>query len=165
MSDTANSDSMLRIREATGADRDLLIPLINSAFSVEAFLEDPRTDPDRLAAAMQKGTILVAEDAEGRLVASIYTELRGKRGYSGMLAVDPALQRSGLGRRMMEAAEDHFRQNGCEAVYITVLSLRPELPPLYRKFGFIETGTEEFVYPHPLKDGQACHCIVMSKPL
>jgi ribosomal protein S18 acetylase RimI-like enzyme len=82
-----------------------------------------------------------------------------------MLAVDPAHQRSGLGRRMMEAAEAHLRRHSFEAVDITVLSLRPELPPLYRKFGFVETGTEEFAYPHPIKDGQECHCVVMSKKL
>lgn len=161
----SGSDTALRIRIATAADRPRLIPLINSAFSVEVFLEGPRTDEDRLATAMEKGIILLAEDDDDCLLASIYTELRGTRGYAGMLAVDPAHQRSGLGSRMMEAAEEHFRQHGCEFVDITVLSLRPELPPLYRKFGFVETGTEEFVYPHPIADGQECHCIVMSKPL
>ncbi len=155
----------LRIRPATIADRERLIPLINSAFSVETFLQGPRTDEVRLAAAMEKGAILMAEDDTGRLVASVYTELRTERGYVGLLAVDPAHQRSGLGQRMMTAAEEHLRSHGCQAVDITVLSLRPELLPLYRKFGFIETGTEEFVYPHPIKDGQACHCIVMSKRL
>ena len=161
----SESATIRLVRVATAADRPRLIPLINAAFAVETFLSGPRTDDPRLAAAMEKGTILTAEDADGQLVASIYTELRGSRGYSGMLAVDPAHQRSGLGRRMMEAAEEHLRRHGCEAVDITVLSLRPELPPLYRRLGFVETGTEEFVYPHPIKDGQQCHCIVMSKPL
>lgn len=155
----------LRIRAATIADGPLLIPLINSAFSVETFLHGPRTDEQRLTAAIEKGTILVAEDAEGRLLASVYTELRGKHGYAGMLAVDPDHQRLGLGQRMMEAAEELFRANGCEAVEITVLSLRPELMPLYQRFGFAETGTEEFHYPHPLAPGLECHCIVMRKPL
>jgi len=96
----------LRIRAAVPKDSPRLIPLINSAFSVETFLEGPRTDEQRLGAAMVKGTILVGEDSGGRLLASIYTELRGKHGYAGMLAVDPEHQKSGLGRRMMEAAED-----------------------------------------------------------
>lgn len=147
------------------ADRAPLIRLINAAFSVETFLQGPRTDEERLTAAMEKGTILVAEGAEGRLLASVYTELRGKHGYAGMLAVDPDHQRLGLGQRMMEAAEELFRANGCEAVEITVLSLRPELMPLYQRFGFVETGTEEFHYPHPLAPGLECHCIVMRKPL
>jgi|ERR1035437_5058020 ribosomal protein S18 acetylase RimI-like enzyme len=162
---TSDSEFAISIRRATPVDHPRLIPLINSAFSVETFLQGPRTDQDRLAASMEKGTILMAEDDNGLLLASVYTELRGARGYLGMLAVDPAHQRSGLGRRMIEAAEEHLRRHGCQAVDITVLSLRPELPPLYRKYGFIETGTEEFVYPHPIKDGQQCHCIVMSKQL
>lgn len=59
-------------------------------------------------------------------------------------AVDQARQGEGLGRRMLEAAEDRFRRMGCEAVDITVLSLRPEFPPVYGRLGYVETGTEEF---------------------
>jgi len=50
-------------------------------------------------------------------------------------------------------------------VDVKVLSLRPELPPIYRRFGYRETGAEEFKAPRPLKDGVECHCIVMSKSL
>jgi len=159
------TESDIHIRLAVDADRPRLIPLINSAFSVETFLQGPRTDEERLAASMAQGTILVAEDGEGRLVASVYTELRGKHGYVGMLAVDPEHQGGGMGRRLMQAAEELFRAYGCEAVEITVLSLRPELLPIYRRFGFVETGTEPFDYPHPLAPGLKCHCIVMEKAL
>lgn len=159
-------DNALRIRCAEAADGDRLIPLINAAFRIaEPFMSGPRTDPERLAAVMAKGTILLAEDLAGRLAASVYTEIRGERGYLGMLAVDPARQGGGIGRRMMEAAEDHLRARGCVAVDLTVLSLRPELPPFYRKLGYVETGTEEFRYPHPIKGGLECHCVVMSKGL
>jgi ribosomal protein S18 acetylase RimI-like enzyme len=161
----ADSVNDLRIRPATAADRSHLIPLINSAFSVETFLQGPRTDEERLATAMEKGTILVAEDAEGRLLASVYTELRGTHGYVGMLAVDPEHQGGGLGRHLMKATEERFRAHGCDTVEITVLSLRPELLPIYRRFGFVETGTEPFHYPHPLAPGLECHCIVMQKEL
>jgi ribosomal protein S18 acetylase RimI-like enzyme len=155
----------LHTRIATAADRDRLIPLINEAFAVETFMTGPRTDPERLAASMQKGAILLAEDQSGQPVASIYVEARGDRGYAGMLAVSPARQRSGIGSLMMQAAEDYLRARGCAALDITVLSLRTELPPIYRAYGFVETGAEPFVYPHPLKDGLETHCIVMSKPL
>jgi ribosomal protein S18 acetylase RimI-like enzyme len=155
----------LHIRPAVPADSDDLIPLINQAFAVETFMTEPRTDSERLAASMQKGAILLAEDGSGELVASIYVEIRGNRGYAGMLAVSPTRQRSGIGSRMMQAGEDYLRARGCVALDITVLSLRTELPPTYRALGFVETGTEPFVYPHPLKDGLEAHCIVMSKPL
>jgi ribosomal protein S18 acetylase RimI-like enzyme len=154
-----------RIRIAEQQDRARLISLINSAFAVETFLEGTRTDDERLGAMMKKGEILLGEDQTGQLLCSVYVELRGNRGYIGMLAVDPAHQRLGLGRRLMEAAEDHFRRLDCEAVEITVLSLRPELPPLYRKFGYTETGTEQFKATQSIKNGLQCHCIVMSKPL
>jgi hypothetical protein len=51
------------------------------------------------------------------------------------------------------------------AVDISVLSLRPELLPLYRRFGFVETGCEEFAFSRALRPGAECHSIVMSKPL
>ena len=139
--------------------------LINTAFSVEAFFDGTRTDEERLTAMMEKGRILLAEDGEGKLLASVYMERRRERGYLGMLAVDQARQGEGLGRRMMEAAEDRFRRMGCEAIDITVLSPRTELPPIYRRFGYVETGTEEFKSSRPLRSGVDCHCIVMSKRL
>ncbi len=155
----------IRFRDAADADRQRLITLINSAFSVETFLENTRTDEARLTAMMAKGNILLAEDGDGHLLASVYMERRGARGYLGMLAVDPARQGEGLGRRLVEAVEDRFRRQGCGAVDITVLSLRPELLPIYRRFGYVETGTEEFKSPQALRHGLECHCIVMSKEL
>ncbi len=160
-----DSLSALHFRTATPEDRPSLIAMINAAFAIETFLEGTRTDEERLAAMMQKGEILIAENEEGELLASIYTERRGNRGYLGMLAVDPSHQRGGLGQQMLAAAEDRFRAQGCEAVDISVLSLRPELPRIYRRYGFVETGTEEFTMSRELKDGQKCHCIVMSKTL
>jgi hypothetical protein len=67
--------------------------------------------------------------------------------------------------RIMSAAEEHLRRQGCQAVDILVLSLRSELPPIYRRHGYVESGTEEFHSPRPLKAGAECHCIVMSKEL
>jgi ribosomal protein S18 acetylase RimI-like enzyme len=162
---TSDPDSSLRVRLATEADRPRLIPLINSAFSIETFLEGTRTDEERLAAMMQKGTILAAEDSAGRLLGCVYTEVRGKRGYLGQLAVDPAHQGKGLAIRLVAAAEEHLRRHGCEAVEITVLSLRPELPPIYRRYGYVETSTEEFHPTQSLKSGVECHGIVMAKRL
>ena len=158
-------DSSLRIRQATKADRPRLIPLINAAFAIETFLEGTRTDEERLAAMMAKGSILAAEDGAGQLLSCVYAEVRGTRGYLGQLAVDPAHHGSGLALRIVEAAEDHLRRQGCEAVEITVLSLRPELPPIYRRYGYVETGTEEFKPSRPLVSGVECHCIVMVKRL
>jgi len=160
-----NAPSLL-FRAATAADAPRLISLVNSAYSIETFLEGTRTDDERLAAMMGKGRILIAEDGAGRLLTCVYIEVRGSRGYLGLLAVDPAHQGSGLARRVIQAAEDRLRDEGCEAVDIVVLSLRPELLPIYRRFGYIETGIEEDFRPtRPLAPGFECHGIRMSKQL
>ena len=153
----------IHFRDAVAADRAQLIALINTAFAVERFFDGTRTDEERLAAMMEKGSILLAEDRDGKLLASVYLERRGARGYLGMLAVDKARQGQGIGRRIVETAEDRFRRMGCQAVDLTVLSLRPELPPIYRRLGYVETRIEEFKPSVPLKPGLDCHCIVMSK--
>lgn len=163
----SKSDSPLRVRLAIVADKARLIPLINSAYAIETFLEGTRTDETRLAAMMQKGNVLVkeAEDSSGQLLGCVYTEVRGYRGYLGQLAVDPAYKSARLGRMIVEAAENHLRRQGCVAVDITVLSMRKELPPIYRRFGYVETGIEKFHPTQPLKSGVECHSIVMSKQL
>ena len=162
---TSELESTLVVRLATDADRARLIPLINSAFSIETFLDGTRTDEDSLAAMMREGNLLAAEDSDGRLIGCVYTEVRGERGYMGMLTVDPARQRAGLGTRIMKAAEEHLRSYGCVAVDIIVLSLRPELPPIYRRQGYVETGTQKHGLHRTLKPGVECHFIVMSKDL
>jgi len=162
----SQSTSSLRIRLATEADIPRLVPMINAAFLVETFLEGTRTDLDRLSAYFRKGEFLLAEDASGQLIGSIYTELRPPRGYLGMLAIDPAHQRAGHGRTLMAAGEEYLRGKGCQAVDICVIAWRTELPPIYRKLGYVETAIQDFQPSQRLKPGvPPCRVIVMSKPL
>jgi ribosomal protein S18 acetylase RimI-like enzyme len=162
---SAGSAPQIRFHLATAGDAPRLIPMINAAFSIEEFLEGTRTDEARLAAAIEKGSILMAEDDAGNLLGSVYFELRESRGYVGMLAVDPAQQGRGLARKLMEAAEERLRAAGCGEVEIIVLNMRPELPPIYRRFGYVETGTMDFKPSRQLKPGVEVHGIVMVKKL
>lgn len=160
----------VRVRLATSGDTAAIIALVNTAFRLERFFEGTRTDAERMKTMRDQGQFLVIEDdvledETGRIVASIWVELRGERGYLGMLAVHPERQGSGLARAMMQAAEDHSRQHGCKFTDLTVLSLRPELLPLYRKLGYVEIGTDEFHPSRPLKPGVECHCVKMAKAL
>ena len=164
MASTANAPSKLTIRAATPADIPAMFPIVNAAFAIETFIEGTRTDEESMLASMEEGQFLVGEE-EGNIIASLYTEIRGERAYLGMLAVDPSRQGTGLGRQMAAAAEDHCRNQGAKYIDIVVLSLRPELLPLYRKLGFVETGTKEFHPSRPLKDGVECHGIIMTKNL
>lgn len=155
--------SDIHIRIATMADRSAMMPAINQAFAIEKFLEGTRTDETRLAEMMASGEFLIAQNGSGKIVASVYVEVKGERGYLGMLAVDPTEQGHGLGREMVDAVEDYCRRKGCSGVDLVVISVRTDLPPFYRKLGYVESGTEEFHPSRKLKPGFECHCIVMSK--
>lgn len=161
MSDHA---SAMLVRTATMADIPVIVRIVNEAYAVEDFVEGERTDPEAIAEMMGKGEFFVAE-RDGEMRGSMYVEQRGARGYFGMLAVDPPRQGSGIGRKLIEAAEQHCRERGCKWMDIVVLTLRPELPPLYRRFGYRETRREPFKLSRPLKFGYACQGIVMSKEL
>jgi hypothetical protein len=44
-----------------------------------------------------------------------------------------------------------------------VVNLREELPPFYRRLGYVESGTENFPTGKPTH--HPCHFLKMSKPL
>ena len=154
-----------KIRRATPEDRSSLAAVVNGAFAIETFIGGTRTDEHDLARLMHAGDFLIGENESGEPRAAVNVEVRGSRGYLGMLAVDPSHQGKGWGRIMVEAAENYFRQRNCTAVDMHILSLRPELPPFYRKLGYRETGIEEFRPSRPIRPGVECHAIVMSKSL
>jgi GNAT superfamily N-acetyltransferase len=159
----ASRQSLLRFRAATSADAETLAHLINAAFRVEQpFIEGDRTSIDGVRAYMEKGKFLLAEVDSG-LVGCVYVELRGDRGYLGLLGVDPSRQGTGLGRKLMAAAEDYFHKAGCVAVDLRVVSARTPLPAFYLHFGYIETGTAPLAPEVPAK--VHCHYILMSKAL
>jgi len=156
-------EGAIRIRQADAGDIEPLARLINAAFRVEQdFIDGERINPDGVRAYMQKGKFLLAEDAAG-LAGCVYAELRGNRGYLGLLGVDPQRQGSGLGRKLMEAAEYYFRQAGCQAIDLRIVSGRTPLPAFYRHFGYAETGTSKIPAEVPLK--VPCHFVHMSKSL
>jgi predicted N-acetyltransferase YhbS len=152
------------IRPATPADAESIARLINDAFNPERFyIDGDRTNPDKVRALMDKGKFLLVFD-HTTLAGCVYAELRGERGYFGLLAVDPTRQGSGIGARLIAAAEQECRSAGCRFMDLSLVNLRTWLPPYYRRFGYVETGTLPFpADQHPPK--VPIHLIQMSKPL
>ena len=152
-----------RIRHAAGADVEALSALINMAFRAELpFIEGDRISPAGVCEYMRKGEFLLAEDSAG-LTGCVYVEVRGDRGYLGLLGVEPRRQGTGLGRTLMDAAEDFFRTRNCAAVNLRIVSARTPLPAFYRHLGYVETGTAPLPPDAPVK--VPCHFILMSKTL
>ena len=105
---------------------------------------------------------MLVGEGEGTVIASIYVEPRESSAYLGLLSVDPHRQGQGLGTAMLDAAEAHCAEAGCHAIEIKVVNLREELPPFYRRRGYVEVGTEPFTDPRATR---SCHFVLMSKPL
>lgn len=151
------------IRRATEADAPALTALINLAFQVERFfLDSDRLDLAEVLDRLRKGVFLL-EELDGRMLACVYIELRGDHAYLGLLSVDPSLQGTGLGKRLVDAAEEFARASDSRHMDLNVVNLREELPPFYRKLGYSETGTSPF--PSEVDTKLPCHFIRMSKPL
>jgi GNAT superfamily N-acetyltransferase len=101
--------------------------------------------------------------AHGDLAGAVYVEIRGHRGYFGLLSVDPGRQKQGLGRALVAAAEGHCREAGCRDMDLDVVNLRQELPAFYSALGYRAVGTAPF--PDRAKLTQEAHLVVMTKPL
>ena len=151
------------IRVATPDDAADVATLITLAYRVEDFFIDgDRTDAADVRRHMQHGVFLVLE-LDGALAAAVYVKVRAGSGYFGMLSVDPARQGEGLGRQLIEAAEEWCRTAGCTEMEIEVVSLRTELPPFYERHGYVLTGTRPFDDAH--KSRIPCEFLVMRKEL
>ncbi len=153
----------LKTRFGTDLDAEAIAALVNAAFKVERFFIDgDRIAPEKVREMMRRGKFMLAEDG-GAMTACVYVEIREQRSYFGLLAVDPARQGEALGRKMVAEAENYARGAGCEFMDLRIVNIRAELPPFYRRLGYVETGTEPFAAD--ARPTQPCHFIKMSKPL
>jgi len=131
------------LREATEQNIAEMVEVVNAAFEEEAFfVNGPRTYPAQLARHFRSGRFLLAHQG-AELIASVYYELRGDRGYIGMLAVHTGHQRAGLGRAVMKAVEGILREAGCRIAEISVVNVRTRLLQAYKRLGYHEAGIEE----------------------
>ena len=176
------------ITPAHTADLPEIARLANSAYRGDGarlgwtheaeLLDGQRTDPSALAeelAGPHPSTVLCLRDqANGPILACVFLEKVPEddglwRCYLGMLTVSPALQARGLGRLLLEGAEDYARDWGAVALVMTVISVRHELIAWYERRGFRRTGeTKPFPYGDerfgvPRRDD--LHFVVLEKRL
>jgi GNAT superfamily N-acetyltransferase len=150
-------------RNAEESEADDVVVLINRAFVVEKpFFSTDRIDREQTLDHFKKGTFILAMDGE-KMAGCNYVELRGDSGYFGLLSIDPDFQGRGLGRELVERAEDFCRRSGCGLMRIRVLNHRTELPPFYERLGYHIAGLEQ-VEQEPAAR-MPYHFIVMEKAL
>ena len=138
---------------ATLADAAAVTTLLNNAYrgetskqgwTTEAHLIEGnvRTSEGEVKKAMQQpGSVMLKfTNDEQQLIGCVNLQQHGNKIYLGMLSVSPQLQGAGIGKQLLKAAEEYALQVECNAVYMTVISVRTELINWYQRYGYKDTG-------------------------
>jgi ribosomal protein S18 acetylase RimI-like enzyme len=128
----------LEIREIVDNDIAKVIELWNAAGVTR-----PWNDPARdiaFARRDEHSTVLVGVDA-GKIVASAMVGEDGHRGWVYYVAIDPEVQRGGLGRTMMSAAEAWLIKRGVWKVQLLVRAANAKALGFYDRLGYRDTGS------------------------
>lgn len=137
---------------ATIADAAAITALLNSAYrgetskqgwTTEAHLiaGNVRTSESHLLEVLQQqGSVLLKYTNDEQLAGCVNLQQHGDKIYLGMLSVSPHLQSAGIGKKLLQAAEEYALLVQCKAVYMTVISVRTELINWYQRHGYSDTG-------------------------
>ncbi len=142
------------ITKASLEDISSLNTLINSAYRGETskkgwtteanLLEGNRTNEEELKEILldPKNTVLKYTN-QGLIIGSVLLVEKEQQLYLGMLTVSPELQNSGLGKKLLQASEEHALVLGLNRIVMTVISVRNELISWYERQGYVDTGVRE----------------------
>jgi ribosomal protein S18 acetylase RimI-like enzyme len=165
---------MITIIAAKPADAPALKNLLEAAYRGDSarqgwnheadILDDERVAPGEVEALLADPavTILTARDGETLTGCVAVTRKDASLAYLGMLCVLPKLQSAGLGRRLLDAAEDLARADGIAAMEMTVIDSRTSLIAWYERRGYAFTGERR---PFPVLRDPPITFVVLEKPL
>jgi ribosomal protein S18 acetylase RimI-like enzyme len=103
---------------------------------------DPQADV-ALARRRPNSTVLIGRDADA-IVATAMVGHDGHRGWVYYVAVDPDRRAQGLGRTIMNAAEDWLRQAGIAKLQLLVRRSNAKAGAFYQSLGYTEAETIVF---------------------
>src|SRR5690606_5193536 len=125
-----------RLREIRDDDVEQVVALWR-----DCDLTRPWNDPHRDIADARRNptsTVLVALDATSAVVGSVLAGYEGHRGWLYYVAVRPELQGTGLGRRLVTAAEEWLRDAGASRVRLMVRTSNAAVQGFYATLGYAD---------------------------
>jgi len=105
----------------------------------ETGLYRPYNPPEwdvRFALESKEATLFVWEDNSDNIIGSVMAGHDGHRGWVYYMAVTPSLQKSGLGRRLMEVGENWLRDQGVWRMQLMVRADNHATQDFYRHLGY-----------------------------
>ncbi len=124
----------LTIRTATSEDESPVTALWRACNLVASY-NDPSRD-FRFARAKEGSDILVGLNGEQAIVGSVMVGHDGHRGWIYYVASDPMHRDQGIGRSMVEAAEQWLKSKGVAKVMLLVRETNTHVVDFYKHLGF-----------------------------
>ncbi len=142
------------ITKATLNDVSELNFLVNSAYrgdtskkgwTTEAFiLEGIRIDNDELIEIINDPNSNIFKFVENdKIEGCVLLIEKLNKLYLGMLCVNPELQNSGIGKKILKFADEFAIKKSLPKIVMTVISSRIELINWYNRHGYFDTGERE----------------------
>jgi ribosomal protein S18 acetylase RimI-like enzyme len=145
------------VRQAAQEDAQAVQSCVASAF--EVYIDRIGRPPAPMLldfpAFIAAGQVWVAE-VEGRVVGALVQYETGLGFYLDTVAVHPAYQGSGVGKALLQFAEQEALQRGYDSIYLCTHATMTENRQLYPKIGYVE-----FEY----QDGSGYDRVYFRKPL
>jgi ribosomal protein S18 acetylase RimI-like enzyme len=123
----------MHIRPFDPADEEAVVALWGRCGLTRSW-NDPRKDIRRKLA-VRPDLFLVAE-LDGAVVGTVMAGYDGHRGWINYLGIDPACERRGIGRALMDEAERLLRASGCPKINLQVRTTNTAAIEFYRQIGF-----------------------------
>ncbi len=141
---SSNSGPAIVIRRATPADAPICGQICYKAFStINAAHNFPCDFPGPEVAAGVIGMMFshpdfccVVAEVDGRIAGSNCLDLRSRIAGVGPITVDPDIQNSGLGRKLMLAVMDHAHAQGAAGIRLVQAAFHNRSLSLYASLGF-----------------------------
>jgi ribosomal protein S18 acetylase RimI-like enzyme len=133
-----------------------IVTLLNIAYRGESSRKGWTTEADLIAGEVRTdfnnvletkripgSLFLTYNDDNGRIIGCVNLQKQESRIYLGMFSVLPDLQGGGIGKKLLQAADEYALSVGCHSIYMSVISVRSELINWYMRHGYADTGVRK----------------------
>ena len=117
----------------------------------DLFIGNKRTDEETVTKLINKpGSVFLKYTNENGIIEGcVFLHKKESRLYLGMFSVSPSAQGKGIGKRLLNAADEYAKEQHCSLIYMTVITVREDLIAWYEKNGYQRTGK---VLPFPVDE-------------
>ena len=117
----------------------------------DLFSGNKRTDEETVTRLMTRtGSVFLKHtNGTGNIDGCVFLHKKDSKLYLGMFSVAPSAQGKGIGKKLLNAADEYARLHNCSSIYMTVITVREELISWYERNGYRKTGK---VLPFPVDE-------------